>query len=69
MKVRDVAGSNLKNTRNYWVFGVCPTSGILETRKNNVSETGSISCLKCKGKTPTQLRPLERANINHCLIQ
>jgi hypothetical protein len=29
------------NTRNYWVFGLCPSSGILETRKRDVSETGS----------------------------
>jgi hypothetical protein len=32
-------------TRNYWVFGLCPSSNILETRKQNVSETGSISVL------------------------
>jgi hypothetical protein len=24
------------NTLNYWVFGLCPSSGILETRKHNV---------------------------------
>jgi hypothetical protein len=28
-------------TQNYSVFGLCPSSGILETRKHNVSETGS----------------------------
>jgi hypothetical protein len=33
------------NTQNYWVFGLCPSSGILETRKHNVSETGSVSVL------------------------
>jgi hypothetical protein len=29
------------NTQNYWDFGLCPSSGILETRKDNVSETRS----------------------------
>jgi hypothetical protein len=27
-------------------FGLCPSSGILETRKHNVSETGSVSVLR-----------------------
>jgi hypothetical protein len=31
------------NTQNYWVSGVCPSSGILNTRTDNVSETGSTS--------------------------
>jgi hypothetical protein len=39
-------------------------NGILETRKRNVSETGSVSVLRWGGgKTPTQLGPLERANL------
>jgi hypothetical protein len=29
------------NTKNYWVFGLTPLSGILGTRKRNVSETRS----------------------------
>jgi hypothetical protein len=28
---------------NYGVSGFCPLSGNINTRKNNVSETGSIS--------------------------
>jgi hypothetical protein len=28
------------NTQNYWVFGICPSSGILKARKHNVSESG-----------------------------
>jgi hypothetical protein len=35
------------NTQNYWVFGLCPSSGILETRKHNVSETGYVSETLC----------------------
>jgi hypothetical protein len=45
-------------------FGLFATSGVLGTRKHNVSETGSFSVLRCKGKTPTQLGPLYRANLN-----
>jgi hypothetical protein len=29
------------NTQDYWVLGTFPSSGILETRKHDVSETGS----------------------------
>jgi hypothetical protein len=31
------------NTQNYWVFGLCSTSGILKTTKHNVSETDPVS--------------------------
>jgi hypothetical protein len=30
------------NTQNYWVSGLRPSSGILNTRKYIVSETGSV---------------------------
>jgi hypothetical protein len=29
------------NIQNYWVSGLCPSSGILNSRKPNVSETSS----------------------------
>jgi hypothetical protein len=45
-----------------WIF---PSSGILENRKHDVSETGSVSILRWGGKTPTQLCPLERADLSH----
>jgi hypothetical protein len=32
--------------QNYWVFGIFLSSGILETRKHKVSETGSVSVLR-----------------------
>jgi hypothetical protein len=35
-------------TQNYWGFGLCPTSGILN---NYVSETGSVSVLRREGDT------------------
>jgi hypothetical protein len=30
----------------YWVLALSPSSGILETRKHDVSETGSINVLR-----------------------
>jgi hypothetical protein len=47
----------LKDPQNYWVFGLFPSSGILETRKYYVSETGSISVRRCGGED-THLGPL-----------
>jgi hypothetical protein len=52
------------NTQNYWVFGLFPLPGILETRKHDVSETGSVSVFRWGGKTPTHLGLLERANLD-----
>jgi hypothetical protein len=43
------------NIQNYWIFGHCPSSGILETRKHNVSENGSVSALRYGWGTPTLL--------------
>jgi hypothetical protein len=37
-------------TQNYWVSGLCPSTGILGTRKHNVSETGSVSFLRRRGR-------------------
>jgi hypothetical protein len=34
------------NTQNYRVSGLCPSSGILYTRKHNFLETGSVSIFK-----------------------
>jgi hypothetical protein len=38
---------------------------VLETRKRNISESKSVSVVRWRGKTPTQLGRLERANFNH----
>jgi hypothetical protein len=45
------------------VFGLCPSSSILEIRKQ-CFETGYVSVLRW-GKTPILLSPSERANLNH----
>jgi hypothetical protein len=34
------------NTLNYWVFGLRPSSSILETRKHDVLETRSVSVVR-----------------------
>jgi hypothetical protein len=36
------------NTQDYCFFFTFPLSGILETRKHDVSETGSVSVLRLK---------------------
>jgi hypothetical protein len=51
-------------SQNYWVFGLCPSSGILKSKERNVSETGCFSPL-VRGETPTVLGPLERSNLSH----
>jgi hypothetical protein len=56
------------NTQNYWIFGLLPSSGILGTRKHDVSETGSVSFLRCGGETPTQLGALELTSITGQLL-
>jgi hypothetical protein len=41
---------NFEQTQNYWVFGLCPSSDIPETREHNVSEPGSVSVLRWWGR-------------------
>jgi hypothetical protein len=52
------------NAQNYLVSGLCPSSGILETRKHNVSELDLFPS-SGEGETPTLLGPIERPNLNH----
>jgi hypothetical protein len=54
------------NIQNYWASRLCPSSGILDTRKQRFGNW-IYFCPQVKGggETPTQLGPLERANINH----
>jgi hypothetical protein len=40
------------HAQNYWVFGLFPSSGILGTRKHDVSETGSVPVLRCLPPAP-----------------
>jgi hypothetical protein len=52
----------LCNTQNYWVFGLCPSSGIPETREQLF---GNWICFRphVRGEIRALLRPLERANL------
>jgi hypothetical protein len=34
------------NVQDYWIFGLCPSSGIVKKEEHNVSETGSVSVLR-----------------------
>jgi hypothetical protein len=49
------------NTQNYWVFGLCPWFGILETRKHNVSETGSIFLPQVREGDPYSIGSLKKS--------
>jgi hypothetical protein len=53
------------NTENYWVFGLFPSSGILENTKETTFRKQDLFPSSGGGKTPTQVGPLERANLNH----
>jgi hypothetical protein len=37
---------DMYDTQNYWLSGLCASSRILNTRKHNVSETGSDSIIR-----------------------
>jgi hypothetical protein len=47
-------------TKKNWV------SGMLNTRKHNVSESGSVYVCRWQGGAHTLLGPLERAILSHC---
>jgi hypothetical protein len=52
------------HNQNYWVFGLFPSSGIVGNRKHNISETVSVSILRCGGgKVLTKLGPLRQWTI------
>jgi hypothetical protein len=42
----DILLQRIKEEKTYRVFELLPSSGILENRKHNVSETGCFSVLK-----------------------
>jgi hypothetical protein len=48
------------NTQNYWVSGLCPSSRILNTRKQSF---GNWICFR--PQTSALLGPLETASLNH----
>jgi hypothetical protein len=52
------------DTRNYWVFGLCPSSGILKKLDNTAFWKLDLFPSSGEGETPTLLEPLERPNLN-----
>jgi hypothetical protein len=50
------------NNQNHWVSGLCPSSGILETRKNNFWILDSFPPSGERRELLTPLGPSERAN-------
>jgi hypothetical protein len=52
---------HITDCQNYWVFGLCPPSGIVETRKRNVSETGSVSVLGWSGEDTYSVGSLRKS--------
>jgi hypothetical protein len=47
--------------QNHWVFGLRSSSDILETSEHNVSETGSVSVLRCGGKDTYSVGSLRKS--------
>jgi hypothetical protein len=58
-------GNTAETLRITGYFLLRPSSGILKTKEQNVSETGSVSFLRSVGETPTLLDTLERDILNH----
>jgi hypothetical protein len=56
-------GSN--TTQSYWVSGICPSSGILDIRKQKLFGNWMFPSSGEGRETPTLLGPLERANLSH----
>jgi hypothetical protein len=54
------------NTQDYWVFGLCPSSGILKTQKKATFWKFYMFPSSGEGwETPTLLGLLKRANLSH----
>jgi hypothetical protein len=53
------------STRNLWVSRLCPSIGVLNTRKHNVSETGFLFAFEWQQRDTYLLGPLERDNLSH----
>jgi hypothetical protein len=52
----------LYGPQNYQVSGLCPASKLLDARRHDISESGSVSILRCRNG------PLESVNLNHRVL-
>jgi hypothetical protein len=61
-KIRKKKHESHSELVGFWTFPI-----VWYSREHDVSETGSVSVLRFRWgeKTPTQLGPLKRANLNH----
>jgi hypothetical protein len=50
--------------QNYRVFALFPSSGILGTREHDVSETGSVSVLRCGGEDIYSVGSITQSYLN-----
>jgi hypothetical protein len=55
----------LFNTQNYLIFGLCSTSGVLNQRKQNVSENRPVTVIRWRGKMFNLLCLIRRVKPNH----
>jgi hypothetical protein len=53
------------NIQNRWIYGLCPSSGILNTKNITFRKLDLFRSLGEWKETPPLLGPLESANLNH----
>jgi hypothetical protein len=69
MKNLNIGQENIVITQDCWVVGFFMSFGILENRKQMIRKLDLFpSSGEGRGKTPTLLGPLEKANLNHCSV-
>jgi hypothetical protein len=58
---------NIHETQNYWLSGLCLSSGILNTTKH-ISETWSVSVLRCgRGGGTYSVGSFRKSQVSRCL--
>jgi hypothetical protein len=55
--------------QNHWVSELCPSSGILNTRKHNFRKLDVFPFSGEEWETPTLLGPVEKANLNKWTVR
>jgi hypothetical protein len=57
------------NTKDYFLFGLCPSFGILKTQKNTTFRKPDMFPSSGEGATPYLLSPLESDNLRVLVCQ
>jgi hypothetical protein len=55
---------NVSGFQNYWALGLCPSSGILKTRKHNVSRIDLFPSSGEMGETYSAIKKLREVSLN-----